>query len=81
VANLTLTIDDSVLRRARVRAVLEGTSVNAVVRELIERYAGDAQGDEAMRRILEAARRSRASSGAGGRAWTRDEAHDRADLR
>ncbi len=80
-ANLTLTIDDGVLRRARVRAVLEGTSVNAVVRDLLERYAGDAQGEEAMRRILDAARRSRASSGPGGRTWTRDDLHDRARLR
>ena len=31
-ANLTLVIDEDVLRRARVRALQQGTSVNALVR-------------------------------------------------
>ena len=35
-ANLTLAIDEDLLRRARVRAAEQGTSVNAVVRQLIE---------------------------------------------
>lgn len=35
-ANLTLKIDEEMLRRARIRALEHGTSVNAVVREFIE---------------------------------------------
>ena len=38
-ANLTLAIDEDLLRRARVRAAEQGTSVNAVVRQLIEGYS------------------------------------------
>ncbi len=39
-ANLTLTIDDDVLRRPRIRALERDTSVNAVVREFLASYAG-----------------------------------------
>ena len=38
-ANLTLAIDDDLLRTARVKAVQEGTSVNQICREAIERFA------------------------------------------
>lgn len=38
-ANITLSIDDSLLQAARVRAVKEGTSVNEVCRQAIEAYA------------------------------------------
>ncbi|MHB0981646.1 MAG: DUF6364 family protein [Thermoleophilia bacterium] len=38
--NLTLTIDDDVLKKARSRAAAEGTSVNAVVRDQLETYQG-----------------------------------------
>jgi len=38
-ANLTLSIDDSLLHTARVRATKEGTSVNEVCRRAIEIYA------------------------------------------
>ncbi len=37
--NLTVTIDDEVLKRARLRATEQGTSVNAVVRAYLEQYA------------------------------------------
>jgi hypothetical protein len=39
-ANLTLSIDDTLLQAARIRAVKEGTSVNEVCRRAIEAYAG-----------------------------------------
>jgi hypothetical protein len=44
-ANLTLAIDDDLLRAARIKAVQEGTSVNQICREAIERYAQPAQRD------------------------------------
>lgn len=75
-ANLTLTIDERVLRRARLRAIEEGTSVNAIVRTHLERYAGDDQGRDAMRALLELSNRSTASSGPEGRTWTREEIYD-----
>lgn len=37
-ANLTLSLDDELLQRAREAAVRENTSVNALVREYLEQY-------------------------------------------
>jgi predicted HicB family RNase H-like nuclease len=39
--NLTLTIDDDLLRRARIRALEQGTSVNSLVREYLRHVAGE----------------------------------------
>lgn len=80
-SNLTLVIDDDVLRRARIRALEEGTSVNAVVRRYLAGYAGTSPAGEAMSRFVQRARDASAGSGPGGRAWTREELHDRAGLR
>lgn len=38
-ANLTIALDDELLRRARIKAVSEGTSVNEICRRAIEQYA------------------------------------------
>jgi hypothetical protein len=70
--NLTVTIDDEVLRRARIRALGQGTSVNAVVRQFLESYAGAEKEQEARLNLAALARASRASSGEGGRSWTRE---------
>jgi plasmid stability protein len=76
--NLTITTDEEVLRRARIRALEQGTSVNAVLREFLESYAGTRAGQrEAIREFLEIARESNAGSGSRGRTWTRDELYDR----
>jgi plasmid stability protein len=74
VANLTLVIDDDTLRRARIRALEEGTSVNAVVRAYLERFAdADAGALAGRRRALEIARTRAAGTPGAGRTWTRDE--------
>ena len=80
-ANLTITVDDRLLKQARMRALEDGTSVNAVLRTYLERYAGVGDSGEALREFGRLARRSAASSGAAGRTWTRDELHERTDLR
>lgn len=79
VANLTLTIDDETLRAARIRALEQGVSVNALVREYLAAYAGRGGAREAVRAFLGRAARSDASSGSGGRRWTRDELYDRGE--
>jgi plasmid stability protein len=79
VANLTLTLDDETLRAARIRALEQGTSVNAVVREYLTSYARRESARDAIRAILARAERSGASSGPGGRSWTREELYDRRD--
>ena len=77
VANLTLVIDDDVLRRARIRALEQGTSVNAVVREQLARYAGGPDPRVAMQGVLELARKSTAGSGPEGRTWTREDLYEK----
>lgn len=75
-ANLTITIDDALLRRARMRALEQGTSVNALLREYLVAYAGSAQLQEhALADLL--ALSSAATSRRGGAAWNRDELHER----
>jgi plasmid stability protein len=71
--NLTITVDDEVLRRARIRALLQGTSVNALLREFLESYAVSDIEAEARRQLGRMARESTASSGPEGRTWTRDD--------
>jgi plasmid stability protein len=78
VANLTLKIDDDVLRRARIRALEDGTSVNEFVRRCLATYA--VTRDErtaAVRRVLEVAERERSGSGRGGRKWKRQDLYER----
>ncbi len=72
-ANLTLTIDEETLRRARIRALQDGTSVNALVRAHLERYAEpDDRAAEGRRRIAELARASIAGGASDGRTWSRE---------
>lgn len=73
VANLTLAIDDELLMRARMRALKEGTSVNAVVRSYLELYAHADARQAAMKQFVEIAEQSDAGSASAGRTWTRDE--------
>ena len=75
-ANLTIAIDDRLLKQARMRALEDGTSVNALLRTYLERYAGVGETAEALDGFARLARRSSASSGPDGRTWTRDELHD-----
>jgi plasmid stability protein len=74
--NLTITVDDELLRRARIRALTQGTSVNAVLRDFLESYAGSKTETEARRTLAELARNSGASSGSGGRTWRREDLYE-----
>ena len=74
-ANLTLTIDEDVLRRARIKAIEQKTSVNAIVREFLESYS-QADDTKAIEEFLEIANRNASSSGPGGRTWTREEIYE-----
>jgi plasmid stability protein len=75
-ANLTISVDDEVLRQARIRAIEQGTSVNAVLREYLEAYAGvKPRWEEAVNDLLRLSERT--ISGRGGCQWTREELHER----
>ena len=75
--NVTVTVDEETLRRARIRALEQGTSVNKVLGDFLAAYAGRGQTSSAVLDAIETARRSRAGSGPGGRRWTRSELHER----
>jgi Family of unknown function (DUF6364) len=75
VMNLTLSLDDRVVKRARRKAQAMGKSLNQVVREYVERLAGS---DDAERDVAELRRLSRESRGrVRGWRFDRDELHER----
>ena len=75
-ANLTIAIDDDLLRRARIRALEQETSVNALLRDYLTAFADEKEAQvKALEDILEIAASS--DAGSGGRRWTRDELYDR----
>jgi hypothetical protein len=80
-ANLTIVVDDNVLRRARLRAIERGTSVNAALAEYLTSYAGSTRTANAMTTFIELADTTEAGSGPRGRTWTRDELYVRPRLR
>lgn len=71
--NVTLSVDEAVLRTVRLYAAERGSTVNALVREFLNGLAG--KEDRARRRIAELSARSTARIGS--RTWTREDLHDR----
>jgi hypothetical protein len=76
-ANLTVTIDAELLKRARIRALERGVSVNRLVAEYLEDFAGPDRTRRATRELLLLSRSSSSGSGPEGRSWTRDQLHER----
>lgn len=75
--NLTLTVDEDILRMARIKALELGTSVNALVREYLSQLAGRSTGAEGVAEFFAATKGAGAGSGTEGRSWTRDELYGR----
>jgi len=74
--NVTIALDEKTLREARRIAVERSTSLNALIREFLERLTvRESHGRTARRRIAELVRASKAEVGE--RHWTRDELHER----
>lgn len=74
--NLTLSLADDVLQKAREAALREHTSINAVVREFLTHYADARARRTAALDVLDAlaaANHSRSSA----KGWTRESLHDR----
>lgn len=78
-ANLTISVNDETLKRARIRALENNTSVNAVLSQYLEQYArmNDVRQarQEALRRILQTAQAHPIDRG--GKPWRRDELYER----
>ncbi len=90
-ANLTISVDDELIKLGRVRAIQQGTSLSAKVREFMQNYVNESdaqlqqQRNEAAARLLAAyesataltdAGVAAAGSGAGPRRSLRDELYD-----
>lgn len=77
--NLTIQLDDDVVRRAKVVAARRGMSVSGLMaQQLTEMVDGDERYEAAKQYVLESIRTAR-NRGSG--RWTRDELHDRPVLR
>lgn len=81
VAQLTITVDEDVLRRARIRALEMDTSVDAFLREKLEEFVSfdavvTASTDTARLEVAELAREARSGGDAEGRSWTREELYE-----
>ncbi len=74
--NVTLALDEATLRAARRSAAERSTTVNAMVRDFLERLtARESLARKARQRIAELCRDSTAE--VGDRGWSRDELHER----
>ena len=72
-ANLTLSLDDEILQKAREAALREHTSVNALVRDYLTLYVDAKERRlEAINAIDKLAQRNKSRSTA---SWSRDELH------
>lgn len=74
--NLTITVDDDLLRRARIRALEQGTSVNRILREFLESYAGSDEEIRARQRLVTMARGLGDEEFPGRRSWTRESLYE-----
>jgi len=73
-ANLTIAVDEQLLKQARLRALREGTSVNRLLRERLESYVKDDQRRrKAIQGLLRLSRAAR--SGSAGRRVRREDVH------
>lgn len=77
-ANLTITVDEETLKRARIRAIERGESVNRVLAQRLEEYAGaDAERERRQTAADDFVEFARTHSGSsGGRGWTREDLYE-----
>ena len=74
--NVTIALDESLLREARRIAADRSTTLNAMIRGFLEELTEhESQAVKARRRIVELCRKSEARVGP--RTWSRDELHER----
>ena len=55
-SNLTISVDDQLIKQARVRAIQQGTSLSAKVREFLQHYVNESDGQLQKQREDAAAR-------------------------
>ena len=72
--NLTISLDEAIIRKARVRAIHEGTSVSAKVREFLAQYVQEPAGKSVGQAFLDHAASSAANNQSA--TWSRGDAYD-----
>ena len=77
--NVTLSIDEKLLARARELAYERGTSVNQLIRDYLERLTGRSGPEEVMEQLERLWSEHEGRSG--GWKWNRDDVYDRPVLR
>lgn len=74
--NITLKIDDDLLKKARRLALLKSTSINALIRQRLEQFIeGDPSREAAIKDLESFYQRSHVKVGK--KTWSRDELHER----
>jgi hypothetical protein len=73
--NVTLSIDEATLARARELAVRRGTSLNQMVRDYLEEVTSDLSTEEILQELE--ANWEKNAGDSGGVRWTREEIHER----
>ncbi len=74
--NVTLSIDKEELKQARVLALQQGSSLNAVICQFVKNYIGDLKHyQQVTERIMQQAENSQYYSE--GKKWIREELHER----
>jgi hypothetical protein len=74
-SKLTVTVEEEVLRQARIRALELGTSVNALVRTYLRHLAERSAAAEGIAEFFKAIEDAGADSGPVGRTWSRAETY------
>ena len=72
--NLTITVDDELLERAREMARRQGTSVQEIIREHLSNYIGDRPRDEIAKELVELFKQT--SGRSGGKKIKRSDAYE-----
>ena len=72
--NLTVSVDDDLLAKARERAVQQGTSVQDVIRKHLAEYVGQRSREEVAKEMVELLRSTGGRSG--GKKFRREDAYE-----
>lgn len=74
--NVTISVDDDLLERARQLARRRGVSLQELIREQLRLLAGERSGADTARELLDLMQEHGGRSGGGGRTWRREDAYE-----
>ncbi|MBN1962968.1 MAG: hypothetical protein JW841_18710 [Deltaproteobacteria bacterium] len=76
-ANLTISIDDEILKQARIWAIENNTSVNSLLRDYLKVFVGQHLCKKPLQEFLSLTTDVASGSGSYGRTWKREDLYDR----